>query len=63
MDKTMKAMKEFKLGKKNEPNGTLVGGRLNAFKACKTAQKAAPGWVFYMYISHKIPFFLVSEFC
>jgi len=45
MDKTMKAMKEFKLGKKNEPNGTLVGGCLNAFKACKTAQKAAPGLV------------------
>merc|ERR1712037_761249 len=39
MDKTMKAMKEFKLGKKG------VGGCLNAFKACKTAQKAAPGLV------------------
>ena len=38
MDKTMKAMKEFKLGKKG------VGGCLNAFKACKTAQKAAPGY-------------------
>ena len=37
MDKTMKAMKEFKLGKKG------VGGCLNAFKACKTAEKAAPG--------------------
>jgi len=39
MDTTMKAMKEFKLGKKG------VGGCLNAFKACKTAQKAAPGLV------------------
>merc|ERR1712223_925613 len=39
MDKTMKAMKEFKLGKKG------VGGCLNAFKACKTAEKAAPGLV------------------
>ena len=38
MDTTMKAMKEFKLGKKG------VGGCLNAFKACKTAQKAAPGY-------------------
>ena len=37
MDRTMKAMKEFKLGKKG------VGGCLNAFKACKTAEKAAPG--------------------
>merc|ERR1719239_894893 len=39
MDTTMKAMKEFKLGKKG------VGGCLNAFKACKAAQKAAPGLV------------------
>merc|ERR1712013_571232 len=39
MDRTMKAMKEFKLGKKGE------GGCLNAFKACKTAEKAAPGLV------------------
>merc|ERR1711972_788698 len=36
MDKTMK---EFKLGKKG------VGGCLNAFKACKAAEKAAPGLV------------------
>ena len=45
MDKTMKAMKEFKLGKKG------VGGCLNAFKACKTAQKAAPGYFIHLFLS------------
>merc|ERR1712233_146468 len=45
MDKTMKAMKEFKLGKKDKVTNITVGGCLNAFKACKTAQKDAPGLV------------------
>jgi len=39
MDRTMKAMKVFKLGQDG------VGGCLNAFKACKAAQKEAPGLV------------------